>query len=76
MSDKSIALLYHSELFKKSNVGTKKQRKDLLDKIHYLKKNNIGEADGSNEGCFRSNYEYGEELDWLRKEITEFTKEI
>ena len=76
MSDKFISPLYYCDLFTKKNVGTKKQRKDLLDKIHYLKKNNIGEADGSNEGCFRSNYEYGEELDWLRKEITEFTKEI
>ena len=76
MSDKSIALLYHSELFKKSNVGTKKQRKDLLDKIHYLKKNNINSVDENNEGCFRSTYEYDKELDWLRETIRDFIVDI
>ena len=69
MSDKFISPLYYCDLFTKKNVGTKKQRKDLLDKIHYLKKNNIGEADRSNKDCFRSTYEYGEELDWLREVI-------
>ena len=43
MSDKFISPLYYCDLFTKKNVGTKKQRKDLLDKIHYLKKNNIGD---------------------------------
>ena len=76
MSDKSIALLYHSELFKKSNVGTKKQRKDLLDKILYLKKNNISPAEQSNKNCFRSSYMYGEELNWLRDAIKVFVEEI
>ena len=59
MAEKSIAHLYHSDLFKKSDVGTKKQRKVLLDKINYLKENNIDIASGSNEGCFRTSYEYG-----------------
>ena len=76
MSDKFISPLYYCDLFTKKNVGTKKQRKDLLDKIHYLKKNNIGEADGSNKDCFRSTYEYGEELDWLREVIRDFVVEI
>ena len=60
----------------KKNVGTEKQKKDLLDKIHYLKKNKIGEADRSNVDCFRSNYEYGEELDWLREVIRDFVVDI
>ena len=76
MADKSIAHLYHSDLFKKSDVGTKKQRKVLLDKINYLKENNIDIASGSNPGCFRTSYEYGEELDWLREEIGQLTQYI
>ena len=76
MSDKFISPLYYCDLFTKKNVGTKKQRKYLLDKIHYLKKNNIGEADASNKDCFRSTYEYGEELDWLREVIRDFVVEI
>ena len=76
MSDRFISPLYYCDLFTKKNVGTKKQRKDLLDKIHYLKKNNIGKADGSNKDCFRSTYEYGEELDWLREVIRDFVVEI
>ena len=68
--------LFYSDLFKKPNVGTEEQRKDLLDKIHYLKKNNIGVADGSNEGCFRSTHKYGEELDWLRDEVANFVQGI
>ena len=76
MSEKGIAHLYHSDLFKKSDVGTKKQRKVLLDKINYLKENNIDIASGSNEGCFRTSYEYGEELDWLREEIGQLTQDI
>ena len=76
MSEKGIAHLYHSDLFKKSDVGTKKQRKDLLDKIHFLKKNNINSADESTEGCFRSTYRYGEELNWLRDEVSNFTQSI
>ena len=76
MAEKSIAHLYHSDLFKKSDVGTKKQRKVLLDKINYLKENNIDIASGSNPGCFRTSYEYGEELDWLREEIGQLTQDI
>ena len=76
MSEKAIAHLYHSDLFKKSDVGTKKQRKVLLDKINYLKENNIDIASGSNPGCFRTSYEYGEELDWLREEIGQLTQDI
>ena len=76
MSEKAIAHLYHSDLFKKSDVGTEEQRKVLLDKINYLKENNIDSIDGSNIGCFRSTYVYGEELDWLRKIIKDFVVEI
>ena len=76
MAEKSIAHLYHSDLFKKSDVGTKKQRKVLLDKINYLKENNIDIASGSNPGCFRTSYEYGEELDWLREVIRDFVVDI
>ena len=76
MAEKSIAHLYHSDLFKKSDVGTKKQRKVLLDKINYLKENNIDIASGSNPGCFRTSYEYGEELDWLRETIRDFIVDI
>ena len=77
MSDESMRYpLFYSDLFIKSNVGTKKQRKDLLDKINYLKKNNIDIASESNEGCFRSTYRYGEELNWLRDEVSNFTQSI
>ena len=76
MSDKVIYPLFYSDLFTKQNIGTEKQRKVLLDKIHYLKKNNIDSVGGSNEGCFRSTYEYGEELDWLRETIRDFIVEI
>ena len=76
MSDETMHPLFYSDLFIKPNVGTKKQRKDLLDKINYLKKNNIDIASGSNVGCFRTSYEYGEELDWLREEIGQFAQEI
>lgn len=76
MSDKFIHPLFYCDLFTKNNVGTEKQRKVLLDKINYLKKNNVDKADGNNEDCFRSNYEYGKELDWLRKVIEDFVVEI
>ena len=76
MSDKFISPLFYCDLFTKKNVGTEKQKKDLLDKIHYLKKNKVGEADESNKGCFRSTYKYGEELDWLRGVIRDFVVEI
>ena len=76
MSDKVIYPLFYSDLFTKQNIGTEKQRKVLLDKIHYLKKNNIDSVGGSNEGCFRSTYEYGEELDWLRETIRDFIVDI
>ena len=58
MSDKFISPLFYCDLFTKKNVGTEKQKKDLLDKIHYLKKNNIDKANESNEGCFRTTYEF------------------
>ena len=76
MSDELMYPLFYSDLFIKPNVGTNKQRKVLLDKINYLKKNNIDSVGGSNEGCFRSTYEYDEELDWLRKVIRDFVVEI
>ena len=76
MSDKFISQLFYSDLFTKNNVGTKKQRKDLLDKIYYLKKNNINSVDENNEGCFRSTYEYDKELDWLRETIRDFIVDI
>ena len=76
MSDKFIHPLFYCDLFTRKNVGTEKQRKVLLDKIHYLKKNNIDKADESNEGCFRSTYEYGEELDFLRETIRDLVIEI
>ena len=76
MSDRFISPLYYCDLFTKKNVGTKKQRKDLLDKIHYLKKNNINSVDENNEGCFRSTYEYDKELDWLRQTIRDFIVDI
>ena len=76
MSDETMYPLFYSDLFIKPNVGTKKQRKDLLDKINYLKKNNIDIASGSNEGCFRSTYRYGKELNWLRDEVANFTQSI
>ena len=76
MSDKFVYPLFYSDLFTKSNVGTEEQRKVLLDKINYLKENNIDSIDGSNIGCFRSTYVYGEELDWLRKIIKDFVVEI
>ena len=76
MSDRFISPLYYCDLFTKKNVGTEKQKKDLLDKIHHLKKNKVGEADRSNVGCFRSNYEYGKELDWLREVIRDFVVDI
>ena len=76
MSDELMYPLFYSDLFIKPNVGTNKQRKVLLDKINYLKKNNIDSVGGSNEGCFRSTYEYGEELDWLRETIRDFIVEI
>ena len=76
MSDKFIHPLFYCDLFTRKNVGTEKQRKVLLDKIHYLKKNNIDKADESNEGCFRSTYEYGEELDFLRETIRDSVIEI
>ena len=41
MSDELMYPLFYSDLFIKPNVGTNKQRKVLLDKINYLKKNNI-----------------------------------
>ena len=76
MSDKFISQLFYSDLFTKNNVGTKKQRKDLLDKIYYLKKNNINSVDENNQGCFRSTYEYDKELDWLRETIRDFIVDI
>ena len=76
MSGEKMYPLFCSDLFIKPNVGTKKQRKDLLDKINYLKKNNIDIASGSNEGCFRSTYRYGKELNWLRDEVANFTQSI
>ena len=76
MTDKFISQLFYCDLFTKKNVGTKKQRKDLLDKIYYLKKNNINSVDENNEGCFRSTHEYDKELDWLRKVIRDFVVEI
>ena len=45
MSDELMYPLFYSDLFTKQNIGTEKQRKVLLDKIHYLKKNNIDKAD-------------------------------
>jgi len=76
MSNKFVSPLFYSDLFVKQNVGTDKQRKVLLDKINYLKKNNIKSSDGSNEGCFRTTYEYGEELDFLREIIKHSVIEI
>ena len=76
MSDELMYPLFYSDLFIKPNVGTNKQRKVLLDKINYLKKNNIKSSDGSNEGCFRTTYEYGEELDFLRETIRDLVIEI
>ena len=76
MTDKFISQLFYCDLFTKKNVGTKKQRKDLLDKILYLKKNNMSPAEQSNKNCFRSSYMYGEELNWLRDAIKIFVEEI
>ena len=76
MTDKFISQLFYCDLFTKKNVGTKKQRKDLLDKILYLKKNNISPAEQSNKNCFRSSHMYGEELNWLRDAIKIFVEEI
>jgi len=76
MTDKFISQLFYCDLFTKKNVGTKKQRKDLLDKILYLKKNNISPAEQSNKNCFRSAHMYGEELNWLRDAIKIFVEEI
>ena len=44
--------------------------------LTYEDVNNIDSVGGSNEGCFRSTYEYGEELDWLRETIRDFIVDI
>lgn len=48
------------------NVGTDKQRADLLEQIHVLKNNKA--MDNSNDGCWRGQYELSN-TDWLLAEI-------
>ena len=76
MSDELMYPLFYSDLFIKPNVGTNKQRKVLLDKINYLKKNNIDSVGGSNEGCFRSTYEHTEPHLTESSTIRDFVFEI
>ena len=75
MSDKFISPLYYCDLFTKKNVGTKKQRKDLLDKIKKTKSINIhkgetttgggkSEGDGGNAFAAKTNtYSGGKTID-------------
>ena len=76
MSKTGYSQLFYCDLFKKSNVGTKQQRKQLIDQILELKENKVATAPMSNDGCFRSNYLFGTELDWFRNELRDFVYEI
>ena len=71
-----MSSLFYSDLFTKSDVGSTDQQKDLIKQILSAKENNLGEAPYSNEGCWRSNFEYGNEIDWLREEVKKYTIQI
>ena len=71
-----VSSLFYSDLFTKSDVGSTDQQKDLIKQILSAKENNLGEAPYSNEGCWRSNFEYGNEIDWLREEVKNYTIQI
>ena len=76
MDNYAYLQLFYCDLFKKSNVGTKQQRKQLIDQILKLKENKVEPAGLSNQNCFRSNYKFGTELDWFRDELRDFVYEI
>tara|TARA_A100001011_G_C13939419_1_gene686536 strand:+ start:36 stop:629 length:594 start_codon:yes stop_codon:yes gene_type:complete len=71
-----VSSLFYSDLFTKSDVGSTDQQKDLIKQILSAKENNLGQAPYSNEGCWRSNFEYGNEIDWLREEVKNYTIQI
>ncbi len=71
-----MSSLFYSDLFTKSDVGSTDQQKDLIKQILSAKENNLGQAPYSNEGCWRSNFEYGNEIDWLREEVKNYTIQI
>ena len=71
-----VSSLFYSDLFTKSDVGSTDQQKDLIKQILSAKENNLGQAPYSNEGCWRSNFEYGNEIDWLREEVKNYTRKI
>ena len=76
MDNYAYSELFYCDLFKKSNVGTKQQRKQLIDQILKLKENKVEPASMTNQNCFRSNYQFGTELDWFRNELRDFVYEI
>ena len=71
-----MSSLFYSDLFTKSDVGSTDQQKDLIKQILSAKENNLGQAPYSNEGCWRSNFEYGNEINWLREEVKNYTIQI
>ena len=71
-----VSSLFYSDLFTKSDVGSTDQQKDLIKQILSAKENNLGQAPYSNEGCWRSNFEYGNEINWLREEVKNYTIQI
>ena len=66
--------LLSADLFVQSNVGTKEQRKNILDFAYSQKRQNPNGQAFSNYGCWRSEFA-SEDIDWLIQNILDVVHE-
>lgn len=66
--------IIQADVFYESNIGTEKQRTELITEAWSQYENNPNTVAFTNKGCWRSNFLY-KDIDWLLKEVRELVTE-